>query len=163
MSDIKVDAKNKREPHALSEPLTGAIFDIFVEVYQELLVKNNLISKELSQKSFNDETIFKKDIEDEIQGEFDSVYIGKEQEFKENLLNARDYLGKLLSQLWKSISPNDLTYNKILENMIKIENKMSQTDKRESYENIIKNCFEWREISLEKRNVLFMVHHKYIN
>lgn len=150
------------EAHDLSEPLTGAFFDILVEVYQLYLVKNGLITEELATNSFNDENVFNQDTEDEIQGEFDSSYIGKEQQFKDNLLNARDYLGKLIGALWYKIDKNDLTYNKILENVILVENDMADKEKRKSYEKLIISCFEWREISI-KRNIKFRIYHKINN
>jgi hypothetical protein len=144
-----------REPHNLSEPLTGAIFDVIVEVYQKLLVQNNLISEDLAKKSINDDNLVKDSVKKQIQKDFDSAYVGKEQDFKENLLKSRDYISKLLGNLWKITSPNNLKYTKILENIIKVENDISQEEQRESYVNIIENCFKWRGIYLTKNKFVF--------
>jgi hypothetical protein len=147
MSDVS------SQVHDRSEPLTGALFDVMVEVYQFYLVKNRLINENLAKKSINDEDIYNINdpIEIKIQEEFGTAYIGKEKEFKKTLLNARDYLGKLLVHLWKNTNRNEFTsYSNILKNIIQIENDMSQTDKRESYANIINDCFEWREIYLPR-------------
>lgn len=153
---ISTIPKPRNEPHNRSLPITGAFFDILVEVYQVYLVKHELIGKDLAEKSLQDE---KPDNENDpvrikIQEEFNSAYIGKEQEFKENLLNARDYLGKLLAQLWKTLSPNNFTYSDVLKNIIQIENDMAKKENRESYVNIINNCFEWREIYLPINNFI---------
>jgi hypothetical protein len=145
-----------REPHDLSEPLTGAFFDIFVEVYQELLVKNGLITEELAKKSLNDDNIVNISIKKEIQKEFDSAYVGKEQQFKEYLLESRDYFAKLLGNSWNITCPNNLKYTKILENIITIENNISQEEKRKSYANIIEECFKWRGIHLNKSKFVYL-------
>jgi hypothetical protein len=153
---IRLSFNNKKmsnaslEPHDRSEPLTGAFFDILVEVYQLYLVKNNLISEDLARRSLNDENPDDDNdpIKIKIQEEFNSVYNGKEKEFKDNLLNARDYLCKLLSKLWKNISPDDFKYSYVLKSIIQIENDMAKDEKRDNYVNIINECFEWREIYL---------------
>lgn len=44
------------EEHDLSEPLTGALFDVFVEVYQLLLVRRGAISQALADRSFHPAT-----------------------------------------------------------------------------------------------------------
>jgi hypothetical protein len=144
MSDVE------KEEHDLSMPLTGAFFDIFVEVYQELLVKNKLITENLARRSLQDEAPDDPNdpVQIEIQNEYNSEYIGKEQKFKDNLLKARDYIGKLLGLLWKDLSRNDFTYSKVFEKVMQIEKNLSINEKRNSYVDIIKGCFTWREIYL---------------
>lgn len=148
----KIMSKVSDEPHDRSEPLTGAFFDVLVEVYQLYLVKNNLISEDLARRSLNDENPDDDNdpVRIKIQEEFNSAYLGKEQEFKDSLLNSRDYVCKLLSQLWKTISPNDFKYSYVLKNIIQNENDMAKKEKRDSYVNIINGCFEWREIYLPR-------------
>ena len=155
-NDLKISDVDPRKPHDLSEPLTGAFFDILVEVYQLYLVNDGLISDDLARRSLNDEKRYDKydPIEIKIQNDFNSAYKGKEQQFKDNLLKSRDYLGKLLAKLWKSLSPNDFSYSNVLEKVIQIENDMSKDENRKSYVNIINNCFEWREIRLPINNLI---------
>ena len=139
------DVIETKDPHDLSEPLTGAFFDILVEVYQLYLIEDGLISEDLAMRSLNDENQYDPNdpVQIEIQEEFNSAYIGNEIKFKEKLLDARDYLGKLLSKLWKNITPNDFSYSNVLEKIIQNEN-------RNNYVYIIKGCFGWREIYLNK-------------
>lgn len=42
-----------KEEHDLSQPLTGALFDVFVEVYQRLLVHYGAITQQLADGSFH--------------------------------------------------------------------------------------------------------------
>jgi hypothetical protein len=163
-NNYKMSNVDQNRPHDLSEPLTGAFFDILVEVYQLYLVEDRLISEDLAKISFQDEKPdnLNDPVRIKIQEEFNSAYIGKEQEFKENLLRARDYLGNLIGDLWYKIDKNNLTYNKILRNVISIENNMAEKENRKTYEDLIIGCFEWREIRI-KRNIHLMVYHKINN
>jgi hypothetical protein len=138
-------------PHDRSLPLTGAFFDILVEVYQSYLVKYGLISEDLAKRSLNDENLDDPNdpVKIKIQEEFNSAYIGKEQKFKDNLLKSRDYLGKLLASTWKDLSRFDFTYSKVFEKVIQIENEMARNENRNNYIYIIKGCFGWREIYLQ--------------
>lgn len=130
------------EEHDLSEPLTGAIFDIFVEVFQKILVKNGLISQQLADASYHapDE-----DIDDtEIQNEFDNAYNGKEEEFKISLLQARDYLGEILAKTFLALSPHYLTYVDVGLSLLSSDLSISGGE----HQNIIRDCFSWREIDV---------------
>ncbi|CAN5508661.1 hypothetical protein BH10PLA2_BH10PLA2_10660 [soil metagenome] len=134
MSDVD------EEPHSLSQPLTGAIFDIFVDVFQKELVKRGLITQQLADRSTNGRSP-----ENQIPGidqEFAAAYAGHADGFKAALLAARDYLGRLLAETWSNISPSNLTYTKILRAILEADEVVSggvnQTNIRE--------CFDWREI-----------------
>src|SRR6266542_1797938 len=99
------------EPHELSLPLTGAIFDIFVDAFQTELVTRGLITQQLADRSThgaapNSEL-------PTIQAQFDKAYAGKAPEFKMALLTARDYLGHLLAMTWDTLNPNFLSYHKV--------------------------------------------------
>jgi hypothetical protein len=78
------------EPHERSLPLTGAIFDTMVEVFQQNLVSKGLIAEELRVRS----TQLPGSAEDldKIQADFEAAYTGHEAAFKEELLLARDHL-----------------------------------------------------------------------
>lgn len=102
MSDV-VD-----EPHDRSLPLTGAIFDTMVEVFQQDLVDKMLISEDLRARSTNlpgsTENLTS------IQADFDAAYTGNEKAFKEALLLARDYLQR--HPAWVSTGrPRDHRWN----------------------------------------------------
>lgn len=94
--------------HAMSLPLTGAMFDVLVEVFQEILVQDGLISRELDDLSRQDED----PQEGIVQAEFDRAYAGRHDEFKRALLDARDYLGRCLATAWQTLSW-DLNYGRV--------------------------------------------------
>lgn len=130
------------EPHDLSLPLTGAIFDILVEVFQKKLVANGLISEELARLSAH--VPGSSDGGDAVQQQFDTAYARNPQGFKACLLEARDYLGSLLATTWNNISPEFLTYNKIYRELLRSDHDASGGD----HQATIRDCFAWRQIPL---------------
>jgi hypothetical protein len=129
------------EPHERSLPLTGAIFDTMVEVFQQNLVNNGLIENELRVRSTN----LPGSTEDlkSIQDDFATAYTGNEAAFKEELLLARDYLGRLLAETWSHLSPNFLTYHEVLRGLMRADREITGGTNQP----IIRDSFAWREIS----------------
>ena len=83
--------------HTIGLPLTGAVFDILVEVFEQFLVEEHVISRELDDLSRQrrDAPI------DAVQAGFDRAYTGRHDIFKAALLDARDYVGRLLARSWR--------------------------------------------------------------
>lgn len=144
------------EPHDRSLPLTGGIFDIMVEVFQKELVSTGLISEDLAKRS----TLGPSPTRDQdlaaIQKDFDKAYKGKEKEFKEALLNARDYLGRLLAVTWGNLRPDFLTYHGVLRALLRADRNQRVSGGR--YQDTIRECFAWREISLVPGSLLLRPH-----
>ena len=134
MSDVD------NEPHNLSQPLTGAIFDIFVDAFQMELVSRGLITQQLADRSQ-----FGRAPASElpaINAAFAAAYAGHEAEFKTALLTARDYLGRLLAKTWFALSPDFLTYTKVLSGILDADQELTGGQ----HANSIRECFTWREI-----------------
>ncbi|WP_341531903.1 hypothetical protein WKK05_38525 (plasmid) [Nostoc sp. UHCC 0302] len=140
-----------REPHDLSLPLTGAIFDVFVEVFQKELVQAGLISEELAKRSFHSPD--ENEDDNAIQAEFAAAYRGRDQQFKESLLRARDYLGALLAHTWNRISPDNLSYLKVGLQLMNSDLSISGGQ----HQNTIRECFAWREISFPNNSLVFQI------
>jgi hypothetical protein len=128
------------EPHDLSNPLTGALFDVFVEAFQKELVAAELISQQLADLSYHGPQEAVDDAE--IQARFNDAYRGHELEFKTCLMNARDYLGTLLAKCWDRLNPNFLTYARIGLTLLAVDRELTGGAQRET----IRDCFSWREI-----------------
>ena len=86
--------------HAMGMPLTGAVFDILVEVFEELLVDDKLINRQLDQLSRQDPP----PPYEAVQAQFDRAYAGRHDAFKAALLDARDYVGRCLARAWRALS-----------------------------------------------------------
>ena len=133
------------EPHDRSLPLTGGIFDVLVEVFQKQLVAKGLITADLAARS----TLGPGRIGalKDLQSEFEAAYEGKHEQFKAALIEARDYLGRLLALTWGNLRPpNFLSYHDILRGLLR-----SDRDPRASggkHQDTIRSCFAWRGINL---------------
>jgi hypothetical protein len=99
---IPVERLTQKQRHRMGEPLTGAVFDVLVEVFQQNLVESGLISPELDARSRRGGSM---DLDDDVlQREFDVAYQANAQGFKNALLDARDHLGLLLARTWSQLS-----------------------------------------------------------
>jgi hypothetical protein len=134
------------EPHDRSEPLTGGFFDVMVEIFQKRLVARGLISQSLATRSTqgpggSPDTAG-------IQAEFDALYAGHEDDFKEELLKARDELGVLLARTWQGLNPNFLTYHDIVRRLLQVD-RLGETGGR--HQQTIRECFAWRGLTVLPR------------
>ena len=140
------------EPHDRSLPLTGAIFDTMIEVFQQELVRRNLISPDLREQSTNLPGTSADLIA--IEEAFAAAFQGREPEFKESLLLARDYLGRLLAVTWGSLSADILTYHDVLRGLIRADRQVAGG----ANQAIIRDCFAWREIAPVPDSLLLRPH-----
>ncbi|WP_198021774.1 hypothetical protein [Mesorhizobium sp. WSM3224] len=99
------------DEHALAQPLTGAMFDIFVDLFHEELVARRLITQ--NQEDLSDKLEDSPDYFRVIQPMFDEAYAASPWEFREALVASRDELGMLLAETWRRLSPDDLSYAEV--------------------------------------------------
>ena len=90
-----------------------------VEIFQKRLVAKGLISQGLATRSTQGPG-GSPDIM-AIQAEFNERYTGHEDDFKEELLKARDELGVLLARTWKGLNPHFLTYHDIVRRLLQVD------------------------------------------
>lgn len=128
------------DEHALSQPLTGAIFDIAVDIFQELLVERGLIPGEIAEatRRVGDEP----EQGDIVQPVFDAAYDGRYEEFRAALVDARDYMGRVLAETWRRLTANNLSYLEVGRLLIEVDTAMSVGRFRRA----IVESFDWREI-----------------
>jgi len=126
--------------HDLSQPLTGAIFDILVDVYQQFLVDAGLISADLDRASGRVSGVTVDD--PEIEARFAAAYEGRHEAFKAVLLKTRDYLGTGLAHVWRRLSPHYLTYLDILDAVLAVDRYLTGG----RFARLIWESFAWREI-----------------
>lgn len=137
--DIPVADLSYKQIHEISLPFTGALFDLLVEIFQHNLVDDGLISSELDQQSRSlTEDMHNEDV---IQVAFDQAYQANPEGFKKALIDARDYMGVLLSLSWDQLSW-DLSFPEIVVALIQADSDLSSGH----YRNEITQVFKWREI-----------------
>jgi hypothetical protein len=108
------------ERHAMGLPLTGAVFDVLVEVFQTILVQEGLISRELDDASRQVEEAPAAD----VQAGFDRAYTGRHEAFKAALLDARDYVGRCLGLAWRRLGW-DLSFGEVAAAMLSADRALT--------------------------------------
>jgi hypothetical protein len=147
------------EPHERSLPLTGAIFDVMVEVFQKNLVSANLISQQLADRSTRGSGPGRDQNLEALQADFDRAYSGHEAEFKAALVAARDYLGNLLAYAWSALDADFLSYHDILRELMRADRRFAEERGLEpAHQETIRSCFAWREISPVPESLLLRSH-----
>lgn len=110
-----------REIHQIGLPLTGAVFDTLVEVFQHTLVEQRFISRGLDELSRAEEGSAPIEA---VQAGFDNAYVGAHDVFKAALLDARDYVGGLLAGTWRRLSW-DLTFGTVAAALLETDAKLT--------------------------------------
>jgi len=128
------------DEHALSQPLTGAIFDIVVDIFQEILVERGLIARDVAEASRGVRD--GPEIAEAVQPVFDAIFSERYEGFRAALMEARDYVGFALAETWKRLQADYFTYVDVAEAMIETEARMSGG----RYRRAMVESFDWREI-----------------
>jgi hypothetical protein len=133
-------ANGWHDEHALSQPLTGALFDILVDIFQEYLVENDLIERRVAD--LTEEVRKRPDYQTFIQSAFDEAYPGKEEEFRAAFIAARDYWGRALAETWKRMSPDFLEYAAFADLLLDVDRELSGG----RFQQEMIESFVWRDI-----------------
>jgi hypothetical protein len=128
------------DEHDLSEPLTGALFDILVDIFQEKLVERGLIGRETADLS--DRLREYPQYEPVVQAAFDYAYALHRDAFRQALAETRDYLGVALAETWKRLSGQFLSYDDVARVLLAVDGALSGGRYRQE----ILESFDWREI-----------------
>ena len=128
------------DEHALSQPLTGALFDILIDIFQEELVERGVIDRRIAELT---RLVSKQPgCVAAIQPSFDAAYRRAPGVFRAALLGARDYLGTALAATWMRLSPGWFSYAAVAETLIGVDSLLSGG----RYRRALLDSFAWREI-----------------
>jgi len=128
------------DEHELSKPLCGALFDIFVDIFQENLVERGVITREIADLA--DHVERDPALEPTIQAAFNAAFPYARNAFCEALAKARDYMGVLMAETWQHLSPNRLRYADVAAVLLEVDRGLTGG----RYRNEIAESVEWREI-----------------
>ena len=128
------------ELHRLGEPLTGALFDLLVEIYEEILIEENLISPELGELSHA--VTEPGELSGLVESEFAAAYLGNESGFESALLRARDQIGYYLAAAWKNLGPDHLVFSEVEQCILDADQQLGQG----RHQQHILELFDRREI-----------------
>ena len=141
-NDVKLSdfADGWTDEHDLSQPLTGAIFDVFVDMFHESLLDRELISAYVEDLA--DQVERRPEYADLIQSLFDEAYEQEPAGFKQALLEARDHMGLYLAGTWSRLSPHYLGYDDVGVALLDVDRELTAG----RYQRIIQNNFLRRDI-----------------
>lgn len=105
-----------KNEHDLSEPLTGAIFDILADIFHESLVERGLISPEVEDLA--DVAEVDTAARAPLQDAFDRAFARQPGGFREALLDARDVIGAYLAETLWNLGPDFLDYGDVARTML---------------------------------------------
>ena len=100
-----------RNQHWIAAPLTGAVFDILIEIYQDALVAQGLIPNEADAQGWTrDEvdTAFA-----DLDRTFSEALARFDREFMGVIRDARDSVGRALAHVMLSVRPEGLSFAKV--------------------------------------------------
>jgi hypothetical protein len=132
------------DEHELSEPLTGALFDIFVDIFQENLIDRGVIGRNVAE--LNDVVRNRPEFAAAIQPIFDDAYAERPEEFRAALIESRDYAGVALAETWKRLSPHFLAYEEVAATLLAVDRLLTGG----RYRDAMVESFAWREIGQVK-------------
>jgi hypothetical protein len=141
--DIHTPVRLLSQPdrHLIGQPLTGAVFDILVELFQTHLVQRGLISAELNAMSRRVEECVDEGNEALIQHLFDEAFQDRGEAFARALIDARNTVGSLCASAFTRLRPN-LTYPQVAEAFLQADRHIGNGELR----NLIRASFDWRGI-----------------
>jgi hypothetical protein len=119
-SRAPADEITQQDRHMIGLPLTGAVFDVLVELFEQFLVEERVISRELDELSRQDRGAPL----EEVQAGFDRAYSGRHDVFKAALLDARDYVGYLLAGTWRLLDW-DLSFDGLAATMLTVDDRLT--------------------------------------
>lgn len=94
--------------HFLAKPLIGALFDIFVDIYHEYLLEAGGVSPALERLA--DRAERDPGLRPRLQHGFDKAYDRDPTVFEDALCEARDMMGRMLCEVWRSIDKDNFEF-----------------------------------------------------
>lgn len=128
--------------HDLSQPLTGAMFDILVDIFHERLLWHGVISPQLEDLS--DRLEGTPHYAEVMQALFDRRFAADPEGFRLALIEARDYLGTYLADTFALLDPDMLSYLGVGQALEQVDRQITGGQ----FLPIIRGNFLMREIGL---------------
>lgn len=112
-----------KDEHELSQPLTGAIFDILVDIFHEGLVARGILPRDV--ETLADIAEFDPTAESTVQHAFDRAFARNSDGFVEALLDARNTVGSYLAQTLWALAPDFLDYGDVARTVLAVDSEKS--------------------------------------
>jgi hypothetical protein len=138
--DTPPDKLTGKQAHTLGQPLTGAIFDIVVDLYLDRLVAFGLVSADLASG------LRRAAIADELEDADDQAlvdaYRAEPQGFRDALRDARDMVGLRLAATFHRLQPAGLSFARIARTFLAVDRELTGWTNQA----LLAENFRWRQI-----------------
>ena len=136
-----------RNGHHLAQPLTGAIFDSLVELYQDGLARRGLVPPDLDPRGWDRESVAHS--LGRFQGAFEGALAHHRRGFIQSLIEARDVIGFALALTWQRLSPAHMTFAGMAETFLEVMGGIGQAHNLPAFaENFLARGIDIREAPL---------------
>jgi len=133
-----------RNAHHLAQPLTGAIFDNLVEIYQDGLARRGLIPPDLDPRGWDRDSVAQS-LNSFQQLHWDAVARNRDA-FMASLIEARDAIGFALAVCWQRMSPANFTFAGFAETFLDVMADLGQAPNLPAFaENFLERGIDVRE------------------
>ena len=129
-----------RNQHAVAEPLTGAVFDMLVELYQDGLVRRGLIPPSSDPRGWTRAEVAAS--MERVQEEHAAAYSRFTQGFYAALVDARRVVGRCMAHVMLTVRPETLTFGLVAARFLEAAAALGQAS---IMPDLLEN-FLWREI-----------------
>ncbi|MEL6217262.1 MAG: hypothetical protein AAFR79_02165, partial [Pseudomonadota bacterium] len=145
MSDVvplstPVDEVTGKQVHKLGQPMSGAIFDILIEIFEERLEHYKLIPDTYAAEVRS--AVEAGRAEEMETGTMTEAYRANPAGFRKTLAEARDIVGRRIAHSWHLMSPHNFTYSHAAMCYLAADRALSGA----RYQDLIRASFKWREI-----------------
>ncbi len=113
-----------RNGHHLAQPLTGAIFDSLVEIYQDGLARRGLVPQDLDPRGWDRESVTAS--LGRLQSVHEDAVAHHRRGFIASLIEARDIIGFALALTWQRLNPGRLTFAGMAETFLDVMAEIGQ-------------------------------------
>lgn len=153
-----------RKGHNLAQPLTGAVFDNLVEVYQDGLARRGLVPPELDPRGWDRDGVERSLAE--FQRVHESAVARNRGAFVDALIEARDVIGRALAMTWQRLSPENMSYAGFAEVFLDVMAELGQTANLPAFaENFLERDIALRAVPVQvppPRSAPYLVRWKWL-
>jgi len=145
--DTPPDKVTGKEAHRLGQPLTGAVFDIVVDLFLDRLVTFGLVGAahaDALRRAAREETLEQLDEQPLL-----DAFAREPEGFKAALCDARDMVGLRLAATLHRLQPAGLTFARAAQTFLAIDRQLTGP----ANQALVRECFRWRQILPESESV----------
>ncbi len=128
--------------HRLGQPLTGAVFDIFADLYLERLVATGLVGRALAQRLRRAAAASAEALAEVDDRPLRAAFTRSPAGFKAALADARDMVGLRLAETLHRLTPHHLTFERVATTFLAVDRRLSG----DTYQALVRDSFAWRGI-----------------